>query len=44
MCVVTALMHGIESRPMQRNWIIMQIVLIVLVAAGMIIAATKLWL
>jgi hypothetical protein len=28
----------------QRNWIIMQIVLVVLVLAGMIIAATKLWL
>jgi hypothetical protein len=29
---------------MQRNWIVMQIVLMVLVFAGMIIAATKLWL
>jgi hypothetical protein len=29
---------------MQRNWIVMQIVLVVLVFAGMIIAATKLWL
>jgi hypothetical protein len=28
----------------QRNWIIMQIVLVVLVAAGIVIAATKLWL
>lgn len=28
----------------QRNWVIMQIVLVVLVLAGMIIAATKLWL
>jgi hypothetical protein len=27
----------------QRNWIIMQIVVVVLVAAGMIIAASKLW-
>jgi hypothetical protein len=28
----------------QRNWIVMQIVLVVLVAAGIVIAATKLWL
>jgi hypothetical protein len=28
----------------QRNWIIMQIVIVVLVFAGIVIAATKLWL
>jgi hypothetical protein len=28
----------------QTNWIVMQIVLMILVFAGMIIAATKLWL
>jgi uncharacterized Tic20 family protein len=28
----------------QLNWIVMQVVLVVLVLAGMIIAATKLWL
>jgi hypothetical protein len=28
----------------QRNWIIMQIAVVVLVFAGIIIAATKLWL
>jgi hypothetical protein len=27
----------------QRNWIVMQIVIVVLVTAGMVIAATKLW-
>jgi hypothetical protein len=30
--------------PVQTNWIVMQIVLMILVFAGMIIAATKLWL
>jgi hypothetical protein len=34
----------IGSATVQRNWIIMQIVVVVLVFAGMIIAATKLWL
>jgi len=29
---------------MQPSWIIMQIAIVILVAAGMIIAATKLWL
>ena len=28
----------------QRSWIIMQIVLVVVVVIGMVIAATKLWL
>jgi hypothetical protein len=28
----------------QLNWIVMQVVIVVLVLAGMIIAATKLWL
>jgi hypothetical protein len=27
----------------QRQWIIMQIAIVVLIAAGMVIAATKLW-
>jgi hypothetical protein len=35
---------AVRIAPVQRNWIIMQIVLVVLVAAGIIIAATKLWL
>lgn len=29
---------------MQRSWIVMQIIIVILVTAGMIIAATKLWL
>jgi len=29
---------------MQRNWIVMQIAVVVLVTIGIIIAATKLWL
>jgi hypothetical protein len=28
----------------QRSWIVMQIIIVILVLAGMIIAATKLWL
>ena len=43
-------MRTLADRPphtltaVQRNWVIMQIVIVVLISAGMIIAATKLWL
>lgn len=29
---------------MQRSWIVMQVVIVILVSIGIIIAATKLWL
>ena len=35
---------AVSIATVQRNWMIMQIVLVVLVTAGIVIAATKLWL
>jgi hypothetical protein len=35
--------RGIPFAAVQRNWIIMQIAIVVLVSAGIVIAAIKLW-